>query len=127
MSEQYTALKALADETRLRVIGLLAKRAYCVRALARKVGVSESAVSQHMKILKNAGLVTGVKWGYHMHYQVNREALRALNEAVSALSEPVPAFAKENIDGQAVRNWLARLQPGDLAVVQRLTGCALAA
>ena len=91
MSEQYTALKALADETRLRVIGLLAKRAYCVRALARKVGVSESAVSQHMKILKNAGLVTGVKWGYHMHYQVNREALRALDEAVSALSEPVQA------------------------------------
>ncbi|MCA0175081.1 MAG: glycosyltransferase [Proteobacteria bacterium] len=43
-----------------------------------------------------------------------------------ALGEPVPAFAKENIDGQPVRNWLARLQPGDLAVVRRLTGCALA-
>ena len=42
------------------------------------------AVSQHLKVLKNAGLVKGERWGYRVHYFVNREALDRAQELISA-------------------------------------------
>lgn len=73
--------KALADETRLRLIRLLAQqqpgRALCVGRLAQKLGVSSSAVSQHLRILKDLGLVQGEREGYRLHYYLDRERLDA--------------------------------------------------
>lgn len=76
MTEQ--ALKALGDPTRYRLLQLMAERGYCVRALARRSGLSESAVSQHLKILREAGLTYGVKRGYYTHYCVDKQALSAV-------------------------------------------------
>lgn len=76
--ENIALLKALADETRLKLVRLLLTRHFCVRALARKLGISQAAVSQHLKVLREAGLLTGEKKGYFMHYGVNRERLREL-------------------------------------------------
>jgi DNA-binding transcriptional ArsR family regulator len=69
--------KALSDPTRLRLIELLSthKGALCVNALARKVGVTQSAVSQHLRVLRQAGLVAGVRHGYHVHYTLNSDRL----------------------------------------------------
>ena len=55
--ELTTALKALADDNRLLILRLLGRRDYCVRALARQLGISQAAVSQHLKVLRQAGLV----------------------------------------------------------------------
>ena len=44
-------------------------------ALAHASGLSESAVSQHLKILREAGLVYGVKRGYYTHYGVDKDML----------------------------------------------------
>ena len=44
--ELTTALKALADDNRLLILRLLGRRDYCVRALARQLGISQAAVSQ---------------------------------------------------------------------------------
>ena len=52
-------LKALADETRMKIITLLLSHSYCVRELASILELSEAAVSQHLKVLKGAGLLTG--------------------------------------------------------------------
>lgn len=79
-------LKALSDGTRFRIVELLLKRNYCVRALSRKLGISESAVSQHIKLLKESGLLTGKKSGYFMHYMVNRELLRELSNEIERLA-----------------------------------------
>ena len=49
-------LKALGEPTRFSVFQHLLIRKHCVRSLSRKLGISESAVSQHMKVLKEAGL-----------------------------------------------------------------------
>ena len=68
-------LKALGDSKRFRLLQLMSQRSYCVRALARSSQLSESAVSQHLKVLREAGLVYGVKRGYYTHYCVDREAL----------------------------------------------------
>ncbi|MCH4888144.1 winged helix-turn-helix transcriptional regulator [Acidaminobacter sp. JC074] len=78
-------LKALGDENRYWIIRLLLEKKHCVRALSTKIGISEPAVSQHLKILKACGLVTGQKSGYYMHYHVNKEALEDVIEEISLL------------------------------------------
>ena len=61
-------LKALGEPMRLKIYQALLERKHCVRSLSKKLGVSESAISQHLKVMKNAGLVYGEKYGYHTHY-----------------------------------------------------------
>lgn len=85
MTEQ--ALKALGDPTRYRLLQLMAERGYCVRALARRSGLSESAVSQHLKILREAGVAYGVKRGYYTHYCVDKQALGAVIADLEALRD----------------------------------------
>jgi len=68
-------LKAIGDAKRFLLLKLMSERSYCVRALARRSELSESAVSQHLKILREAGLVYGVKRGYYTHYCVDKDAL----------------------------------------------------
>ena len=76
MEKLLLQLKALADETRFAVIKMLLRHDLCVGALANRLRVSRPAVSQHMKILREAGLVSGEKRGYWMHYRVNRNELK---------------------------------------------------
>jgi ArsR family transcriptional regulator len=84
--EMTKVLKAISDETRFKVLQLLLRHNYCVRALARKLELSESAISQHIKVLKEAGLLIGVKRGYYMHYDVDREILRELSFKIQELA-----------------------------------------
>ena len=78
MKNNTVILKAIADDTRLRIVKLLLQYNYCVGALARRLKLTEAAVSQHLKVLREAGLLIGEKRGYFMHYDVDREQLRAL-------------------------------------------------
>ena len=80
-------LKALGEPTRFSVFQHLLIRKHCVRSLARKLGITESAVSQHMKVLKEAGLVYGERYGYHIHYLPKQEALDELSRAFAAMKE----------------------------------------
>ena len=85
--EKSVVLKAIADETRMKIITLLLQHNYCVRALARKLEISEAAVSQHLKVLREAGLLAGEKKGYFMHYDVNRNVLHELAREIEALAK----------------------------------------
>ncbi|MBI9014952.1 MAG: winged helix-turn-helix transcriptional regulator [Clostridiales bacterium] len=80
-------LKAISDEKRFMIIELLLHKKYCVKALAMHLGISESAVSQHMKVLRHAGLVTGKKESYFMHYEVNRDTLKEIGDYMITLSD----------------------------------------
>ncbi|NLC03350.1 MAG: winged helix-turn-helix transcriptional regulator [Tissierellia bacterium] len=80
-------LKALADKTRLKIIELLLKHDYCVRALSRKLGLSEAAISQHLKILREADLLVGEKKGYYMHYKVDRDVLHRFASKIDELAK----------------------------------------
>ena len=75
---EQNVLKALCEPKRFLLLQLMAERGYCVRALARQSFLSESAVSQHLKTLREAGLVYGVKKGYYTHYCLNKDALGAV-------------------------------------------------
>lgn len=78
---------ALSDGTRSRLLRLLLERNLCVGALARELGVSEPAVSQHLKKLRGCGLVTGEKAGYWMHYSVNTELLHRAADTLRGLAQ----------------------------------------
>lgn len=84
--EPVIVLKALADENRLQIVQLLLQHRHCVRALARKLSISEAAVSQHLKVLKDAELLFGERKGHHMHYEVNRDVLYELSQEIVALA-----------------------------------------
>jgi len=73
-------LKALGEPMRLNIFQALLERKHCVRSLSKKLGISESAISQHMKVMKNAGLVYGEKHGYHTHYLPLQDAVDFLTE-----------------------------------------------
>jgi ArsR family transcriptional regulator len=85
--EQAAVFSALADPTRLKLVKLLCRQhdpnALCVNALAGFLGVTQSAVSQHLRVLRAIGLVKGERRGYHIHYFVNRDALERCRRLVS--------------------------------------------
>jgi len=78
MDNQINLFKALSDKTRLRLVDLLLTHDLCVGALAGRLGISKPAVSQHLQILRKAGLVKGEKRGYWTHYSIERETLLQL-------------------------------------------------
>ena len=86
--EQTAVFRALADPTRLKLVKLLCRQrfpdALCVKALACLLGVSQPAISQHLRVLKAIGLVNGERRGNHIHYFINRERLESCRELVSA-------------------------------------------
>jgi ArsR family transcriptional regulator, arsenate/arsenite/antimonite-responsive transcriptional repressor len=80
ITELTDTLKALSDPTRFRIVELLSRKDcfLCVNALSNILEVSASAVSQHLKILKQAGIVHGERKGYHVHYSVQKEKVKQL-------------------------------------------------
>jgi DNA-binding transcriptional ArsR family regulator len=72
--------RALADPNRLRILKLLRnmKHPLCVNGIANMIGVSQSAVSQQLRILRQQGLVSVKKEGYYKHYSLNDDRLDAI-------------------------------------------------
>jgi ArsR family transcriptional regulator len=79
------ALKAMADVTRMKMLTLLLRHGFCVRGLAHKLNLTEATISQHLKVLREAGLIVGEKRGYFMHYNVERSLLCELASEIQAL------------------------------------------
>jgi len=69
--------KAFSDPTRLRLIKSLRRNngALCVNALSNMLGVTQSAVSQHLRVLRQAGLVRGERRGNFVHYLLEKDVL----------------------------------------------------
>ena len=79
MQDLSRFFRALGDETRLHLVALLAQqeqgRALCVGRLARELDVTPSAVSQHLRVLKDLELVHGERRSYRVHYFLDQERL----------------------------------------------------
>lgn len=89
-------LKALGEPMRYQIFQALLERKHCVRSLSKKFGISESAISQHMKILKEAGLVYGLRFGYHIHYLPRQEAVDALAAAFQQMQQQSLALDRDS-------------------------------
>jgi DNA-binding transcriptional ArsR family regulator len=103
MTYQVDGWTALGDPTRRAIFERLVDRPSAVGELAREFPVSRPAVSQHLKVLKDAGLVVDRPDGNRRIYQVAPEGLGALraqldrfwNQALAAYKEAVEQDAKE--------------------------------
>ena len=75
-------LRALADETRLRALKLIAAGDRSTQELAPLIGISEAGLSKHLRLLARAGLVRGRREGYYVLYSLEAERISTLSEAV---------------------------------------------
>jgi DNA-binding transcriptional ArsR family regulator len=75
---QAQGLTALGDPTRRAIFERLADHPHAVGELAREMPVSRPAVSQHLKVLKDAGLVTDRRAGNRRIYQLDPDGVAAL-------------------------------------------------
>ena len=80
MTNPAVALTALADPTRRAIFERLARSPSAVGDLAREFPVSRPAVSQHLKVLKSAGLVTDQAAGTRRVYSVDAVGVAAVRE-----------------------------------------------
>ncbi|MBM4126483.1 MAG: winged helix-turn-helix transcriptional regulator [Nitrospira sp.] len=73
-----TVLKSLADATRLRILESLLDEEKCVTDLARELGCPQPHVSHHLRILRDSGIVEGVREGKQVCYRITPVVQRAL-------------------------------------------------
>jgi DNA-binding transcriptional ArsR family regulator len=101
MANQSERFAALADPTRREIFERLARRPLAVGEIAKGLPVSRPAVSQHLKVLKDAGLVTMRTEGTRNLYQIDFRAIASMrgyldrfwNRALAAFKD---AVEKEN-------------------------------
>lgn len=79
--------RALSVPNRVRLVGALRNGPLCVGALAARLGITQGAVSQHLKVLREAGLVRPQKIGYFTHYVLEKKALSKMANAIESYSK----------------------------------------
>jgi DNA-binding transcriptional ArsR family regulator len=85
---QAALFSALSAESRVRIVQLLSKDTLCVGELSRRTGISDGAVSQHLRVLRSAGLVQPERRGYFIHYRLSPGADGKLKAALAAVFNP---------------------------------------
>jgi ArsR family transcriptional regulator len=74
--------KALSVKSRLRILKLIKDKELCVNAITARLEISQPAVSQHLSILKKAGLVKSNRYGSIIHYKMNKSRLDSFKKSV---------------------------------------------
>jgi DNA-binding transcriptional ArsR family regulator len=93
-----TALLALGDPSRLAILERLADRPLAVVDLARELPVTRPAVSQHLRVLKDAGLVIDQAVGNRRVYRADRDALAALRDQLDRFWTEALAAYKATVE-----------------------------
>ncbi len=85
MKDSAELFKILSVDKRLEIIELLKKAPKSVNALSDALGVTQSAVSQHLRVLKAAGLVSDQREGYWIYYSLNRTVLEKCRQRLNRI------------------------------------------
>ncbi len=80
--------KVLSVGTRVRIVQLLRRRALCVNSLASKLDITPAAVSQHLRVLRDSGVVVADKRGSFVHYEMNVATLASWKNLTDGLLKP---------------------------------------
>jgi ArsR family transcriptional regulator len=112
LTQMETLFKALADATRLRILGLLVTGEVCVCHIHESLRIPQSKASRHLAYLRRSGLVAARRDGLWIHYRL------------AASPDPVVAAI-----GEAVRHALGHMEivQRDAERLQKKTGCCLPA
>ena len=107
MGDRWDMLGALSDPTRQAVVGLLRRNPATVGELAEQLPVSRPAVSQHLQVLKSAGLVEEERRGTRHYFCLNPKNLAELRSHIDEMWKDALAsfadFAKENAKNGSTR------------------------
>jgi DNA-binding transcriptional ArsR family regulator len=98
MAYRAAALLALGDPTRLTILELLADRPSAVVDLARELPISRPAVSQHLRVLKDAGLVVDQAVGNRRIYRVDPDGLAAVRDQLERFWTKALAAYKATVE-----------------------------
>ncbi|MFE6932003.1 ArsR/SmtB family transcription factor [Streptomyces sp. NPDC057699] len=88
-------MRALGDPLRLRIVALLARETLCTTHLVEETGARQTNLSNHMKVLREAGVVETEPCGRFTYYRLRPEVLDGLAGQFAALAESARA-AGEN-------------------------------
>jgi biotin operon repressor len=122
VEELVSFFRALADPSRLKIVGLLAQQPYPVEQLSAIIGLGESTISHHLSRLSEAGLVSARAEGHYSVYSLKPDALSAMarrflaKERLPELTGPDGRFTafptQEKKYLVLIRHVLADFQPG---------------
>jgi len=122
MREIVDITKALADETRLRIMALLFHGELCVCQILEMFDLAPSTVSKHLYILKQAHLVDTRKEGRWIYYRLpDREVSREIKESIEWLKSLLKKNPVIREDYRRLKG-IIRLEPEALCERQRETG-----
>jgi DNA-binding transcriptional ArsR family regulator len=94
MADRWEMLSALSDPTRQSVVHLLRSRPSTVGELANRLPVSRPAVSQHLQVLKSAGLVEEERRGTRHYFRLSAKSLAELRAHIDSMwRDALSAFA----------------------------------
>lgn len=85
MKKAAELFKILSVDKRIEIIELLKKETMSVNVIAEALGITQSAVSQHLRVLKGAGLVEADRQGYWIYYSLNRDALEKCRQRLNRI------------------------------------------
>ena len=81
--------KALGDETRLAIVQLLLGKELCVCDVLDAFDMSQPAISHHLKILRQAGVVRDSRQGKWIYYSLNPATFKVISEVISIIQQDV--------------------------------------
>ncbi len=87
MDRVVKIFKALGDDTRLKILMMLSRSKVCAKGIAKHLEISEAAVSQHIKVLKEAGIIVGEKIGYYVHYNIQEPSLLEITRFIENIND----------------------------------------
>lgn len=85
MKEAAELFKIFSVDKRIEIIELLKKEPLSVNVLAKALGITQSAASQHLRVLKGAGLVKDERRGYWIYYSLNRGTLEKCRQRLNRI------------------------------------------
>ncbi len=106
MKKTAQLFKALSDETRLRILALLAEGELCVCDLMATLDLPQSTVSRHLAYLRNAGLVDDRRQGIWMYYRLADEGGALHQELMRLLAKHLGELTQARQDKVALQRYL---------------------
>ncbi|MFI5642925.1 ArsR/SmtB family transcription factor [Streptomyces goshikiensis] len=89
-------IRVLADPLRLRIVTLLARETLCTTHLVEETGARQTNLSNHMKVLREAGIVETEPCGRYVYYRLRPEVIEALAGRFIDLAQSARATAEAN-------------------------------
>ncbi|MFZ5969262.1 MAG: ArsR/SmtB family transcription factor [Bacillota bacterium] len=88
MREQVEILKALADESRLKIIQMLSCGELCACDIQENLSLTQPTISHHMKVLQQVDLIKVEKRGKWVFYSINQDLVEELCSFLKQVSQP---------------------------------------